>query len=174
MSADGTPAPDPRTRYVCTPQGRAEAARPRHALAPQVRRVLILAAGRRPLAELAQHVRPGEIEAAVALLVSLGLIEPTVRADPAPAVSPQRRLAALKRALHGVFEQALGHDGIVADARVRDSVDLPRLRRALRESIDQAGLRAGDATATELAQRVRRLLPGEPADPGAGEPGEPL
>lgn len=166
----GTPALDPHARYVRTAPGHAELASPRHALLPQARRALALSDGEHALAELAQRARPGEIESAVALLVSLGLVEPAGGTRRAPLAWRQRRLAALKRDLDGLFESALGADGIVADARVRDSVDSDRLRRVLREAIDHARLRGGESIAADLAHRVRRLAP-DASRSGAGAAG---
>lgn len=157
------PAPDASDAhavYAKTTRGAAEAAEHRQPLPTTVRRVLLLVDGRRSVAQLRDHARPGELAGILALLESLELIARIDSADTAAAaVSAERRaLAELKRVLCGLFESELGGAGLVADARLRDSVSLDVLRRVLRESIDTARLRAGPACAQRLAARVRQVV----------------
>lgn len=154
------PPTDPRAVYAKTEAGRLEIVDRRHGLSAAARRVLILIDGRVPMGDLPRHARPGDLEGIVGLLDSLGLIERVGTAEaagPLASANEQRTLTDVKRDLASLFEGELGVAGIVADARVQDSVSLDLMRRVLRESIETVQRRYGHDVAQRLALRARHL-----------------
>lgn len=135
------------------------------ALGNVARRILPMIDGRRPVAQLPDEMRPGDLEAAITELQTQGLIRFTGRADSlgeeqirAQMIADRASLQKLKIELDGLFTLEMGNPGEVWDARVRDSVSLTVLRSVLREGIDVAYFRSGSSVARRLVDKVRPIF----------------
>ena len=135
------------------------------ALGHVARRILPMIDGRRRVADLPENVRPGDLEAAITELQSLGLIRFTGRREPVPRQdleaqqeADQMMLAKVKTDLQGLFVREMGAPGGIWDARVADAVNLVVLRRVLREAIDISYFRSGSEVARRLVQIVRPVF----------------
>ena len=160
-SADAT-QPDPRMVFGRTLAG-SEAIRQRH---PQVslpaRRLLMLFDGRRSLSQLPNVVRPNEVPTLLRELEAHGMITLTgmvLHDDPATGVHPDTKMTHVKRALAGVFEEELGPQASVLEARVQDCVSLVVLRNVLREVITLVSQRKSPEAADRIAALVKRHGP---------------
>ncbi|MCC7059778.1 MAG: hypothetical protein IT508_06050 [Burkholderiaceae bacterium] len=157
--------PDPRLIYVRTLEGHDEAAEPQRKLEPRARRMLALIDGQRRVGDLAGFARPGEIGPILAALEAQRLVEVGGLADEATEVERLQRMQAeqgwldeAKRALRGLLAVELGAAGHVWDARVADSVSLEVLRCVLREAVDVAHARVGEAAARRIVAVVRPVF----------------
>lgn len=156
---------DIRLIYARTDKGETELRDRARMLANGSRRILRLIDGRRATGDLTLLARPGELEPIIEALLSEGLIHAS-RVLEAPSEREAReqerrqreRLGLMQRALAGMFEQALGVDGLVLDARIQDCVNLEVLRRVLRDVIDTLGRRAGDEAMQRVLARVREIF----------------
>jgi len=128
------------------------------------RRILRLIDGQRSLADLTPLARPGDLERIVDELQSNGLIRligiaETPSTEEARAMDREQReeLSRLQGALAGRFEQVLGIDGMVLDARLQDCVSLDVLRRVMREAVDTLSRRASPQAAEQMLNQIRPL-----------------
>ncbi|MGH1361511.1 MAG: hypothetical protein ACRBC3_22335 [Burkholderiaceae bacterium] len=135
------------------------------ALGHVARRILPMIDGRRRVADLPENVRPGDLEAAITELQTLGLIRFTGRADPLDAQdllaqqeADQILLSQVKNDLNGLFVREMGPPGEIWDARVADTVSMVVLRRVLREAIDVSYFRSGSEVARNLVEIVRPIF----------------
>lgn len=154
--------PDPRMVFAKTLAG-SEAVRSRsHRLSLPARRLLMLLDGRRSLSQLPSIVRPGEVPTLLRELESQGMITLTGLVDvddPSTRVHPDIKMAQVKRSLAGVFEQELGQQASVLEARVQDCVNLLVLRNVLREVIALVAQRKDADAADRIAALVKRHGP---------------
>ena len=135
------------------------------ALGHVARRILPMIDGRRRVADLPENVRPGDLEAAITELQTLGLIRFTGRSEPleeqeviALQEADQILLATVKADLAGLFTREMGQPGEIWDARVADTVSMVVLRRVLREAIDVSYFRSGSEVARSLVETVRPIF----------------
>jgi hypothetical protein len=136
-------ASDSRLVYRKTEAGDAEVMDRALGLSVGARRLIILIDGQRPLSDLPSFARQGDLPALLEELESRGLIAlagiadaPTLEELAARMQAEQVKLQSIKQALDQRFEQILGVDGIVLDARVADCVSLDVFKRILREAIN--------------------------------------
>ncbi|HMN81642.1 MAG TPA: hypothetical protein PKA20_17200 [Burkholderiaceae bacterium] len=169
---------DLRLVYAKTPAGSAEIIERRLGLTQAARRILIVIDGQRTLADLPAFARPGELGLLLEELEQRGLIALNGVAEPAARIDLSRRaeqdrerLAALKRALQGVFDKELGGAGRLLDARVQDSVTLEVLRGVIREGIETVNAQRGESAGRRLTELVRPLISGRTA-PCPGRAGQ--
>ncbi len=157
--------PDPRLIYARTADGHDEAAEPRRALTPGVRRILMAIDGKRCVGDLPEFARPGDLAAILAELEGERLVEvagladePTEAERLARASAEQALLGEAKRGLRGLFGAELGAAGHVWEARVADCVTMEVLRRVLREAVDVVYYRSGEAAARRIVAAVRPVF----------------
>ncbi len=143
---------DPRLVYARTDD--ADEASPALArLSPPAKRLLRLIDGRRALAQLPNHVRPGELPGLLDELVAYGLIVLSGILEELPAGwtdARDPRLDDFKQRIRGSVERELGAAGRVLEARLQDCVNMTVMRSVLREVIDLVRTRA----TAEAADRV--------------------
>jgi hypothetical protein len=144
---------DPRLVYAKTAAGMSEVMNRGEALSAPARRVLVLIDGRRPLAQLPQSVRPGELPKLVDELLAAGLIALSGIVEELPGTSEMRdpRLEDFKRRIEGAVERELGPAGRVLEARLQDCVNMTVMRGVMREIVDLVRARADDAAARRVA-----------------------
>jgi hypothetical protein len=164
---------DPRLVYAKTAAGLSEATHRAEALSPGARRMLILIDGRRSLAQLPGHARPGELPRLVEELLAAGLIALSgIVEELPPGWNDVRdpRLEDFKRRVRGAIERELGSAGRVLEARLQDCVNMTVMRSVMREVITLVRARAGEAPAERvaaIAQAAGRAW----AEHGRGGPG---
>jgi hypothetical protein len=172
--------------YVKTPKGVAEVATRGGALSLSARRVLIMIDGKRSAGELAPLVRPGEIDAVMALLESQGFVQRAdtapVRSAPramepamaaAPAVAPgtldvatvmnegveERNLLTLEEAKRRAVREVsdrLGPDGDIMSQRIEKCRNADELRERLREAERLIAGFYNEAAAQDFVRALRR------------------
>ena len=145
---------DPRLVYNKTAAGMSEVLHRSEQLSPAARRVLLMIDGRRSLAQLPGHARPGELPKLIDELLSAGMIALSGIVDELPsgwndARDPQ--LEDFKRRLEGTVERELGSAGRVLEARLQDCVNMTVMRGVLREVIELVRARGNDAAAARVA-----------------------
>ena len=154
--------PDPRLVYARTEIGLLAMRNRSASLSGPAQRMLVLFDGERPLSHLPNVVRPGDLPMLLKELEAEGMITlaGVWNDDPAESsVHPDLKLAEIKRALAGVFEQELGPQASVLEARIQDCVNLVVLRNVLREVISLVASRKNDAAADRVAAIVREHGP---------------
>jgi hypothetical protein len=170
---------DPRLVYNKTAAGVSEVLVRSDALSPAARRVLLLIDGRRSLAQLPGHARPGELPRLIDELLSAGMIALSGIVDELPAGWNDARdpqLEDFKRRIEGTVARELGPDGRVLEARLQDCVNMTVMRSVMREVIELVRTRAGDDAATRVAATAQTA--GQAwatrARAAAGPPTEPV
>jgi hypothetical protein len=152
---------DPRLVYARTAAGISEVTHRLEALSPGARRMLFLIDGRRSLAQLPGHARPGELPKLVEELLAAGLIALNGIVDELPpgwndARDP--RLEDFKRRIQGSVERELGPAGRVLEARLQDCVNMTVMRGVMREVIELVRTRKHDAAALRVSTRAQAAL----------------
>jgi hypothetical protein len=152
---------DPRLVYARTAAGTAEVSHHLETLSPGARRMLFLIDGRRSLAQLPGHARPGELPKLVEELLAVGLIALTGIVDELPpgwndARDP--RLEDFKQRIQGSVERELGPAGTVLEARLQDCVNMTVMRGVMREIIEMVRARRDDAAASRVSARAQAAL----------------
>jgi hypothetical protein len=148
---------DPRLVYAKTAAGVSEVLNRGEALSAPARRVLVLIDGRRPLAQLPQSVRPGELPRLVDELLAAGLIALSGIVEELPGGSEMRdpRLEDFKRRIEGAVERELGPAGRVLEARLQDCGNMTVMRGVMREVIELVRARKDDAAARRVAEAAQ-------------------
>lgn len=144
---------DPRLVYARTDYGD-DASRALARLSPPAKRLLRLIDGRRALAQLPSHVRPGELPGLLDELVAYGLIVLSGILEELPAGwtdARDPRLDDFKQRIRGSVEHELGAAGRVLEARLQDCVNMTVMRGVLREIIDLVRTRASAEAADRVA-----------------------
>lgn len=166
--------------YAKTGRGTAEVAQRSGGLSLAARRVLILVDGRRTVRELAQVLKPGEINGVIATLESLGFIErvgategpatrtgPATRGDIPPLEVPtvggdvpeERNLVTLeearRRAVRELHER-LGPDADLMATRIEQCRTADELRERIREAERLVAGFLGEAAAQDYLRALRR------------------
>jgi hypothetical protein len=131
--------------YIKTAKGSAEVAHRGGVLTLGARRVLIMVDGKRPVAELAQLLKPGEIDAVIAQLESLGLVQ---RVGGESAARASSRTVGEPASAGTLEVNTVMNDG--PDERNLLTLEEAK-RRAVRELLDRLGP-DGD----QMAQRIER------------------
>jgi hypothetical protein len=148
---------DPRLVYAKTAAGVSEVLNRGETLSAPARRVLVLIDGRRPLAQLPQSVRPGELPKLIDELLAAGLIALSGIVEELPGGSEMRdpRLEDFKRRIEGAVERELGPAGRVLEARLQDCVNMTVMRGVMRELIELVRARRDDAAARRVAEAAQ-------------------
>ena len=123
-------------------------------LSPPARRLLRLIDGRRALAQLPNHVRPGELPGLLDELAAYGLIVLSGILEELPAGwtnARDPRLDDFKQRIRGSVERELGSAGHVLEARLQDCVNMTVMRGVLREVIELVRTRASAEAADRVA-----------------------
>jgi hypothetical protein len=152
---------DPRLVYARTAAGTSEVTHRIETLSPGARRMLFLIDGRRSLAQLPGHARPGELPKLVEELLAAGLIALNGIVDELPpgwndARDP--RLEDFKRRIQGAVEQELGPAGRVLEARLQDCVNMTVMRGVMREVIELVRKRRDDDAASRVSARAQAAI----------------
>ena len=151
---------DPRLVYARTDD--ADEASPAMArLSPPAKRLLRLIDGRRALAQLPNHVRPGELPGLLDELAAYGLIVLSGILEELPAGwtdARDPRLDDFKQRIRGSVERELGSAGRVLEARLQDCVNMTVMRSVLREVIELVRTRASAEAADRVAAAAQAVL----------------
>jgi len=116
---------DPGTVYVKTASGRDEVACRNGGLSQRERRVLIVVDGQRTVAELIALFSPGELEAALPVLVEKGLV--VAAGEPAHVAGSDETLRDAKDFMISVAQSCLGLLAADLVARIEGVEDVKRL-----------------------------------------------
>lgn len=158
IASDESVHPDPRLIFKKTDAGMQAIRIRSQRVSLAARRLLMLFDGERSLAQLPDIVRPADMPTLLKELQTHGMITLagilTEESIPA-SLHPDIRLARIKRSLGGVFEQELGPQASVLEARVQDCVNLVVLRNVLREVIALVAHRKNDSAADRIAMIVK-------------------
>lgn len=163
---------DPRLVYARTDY--ADDASPALArLSPPAKRLLRLIDGRRALAQLPNHVRPGELPGLLDELVAYGLIVLAGILEELPAGwtdARDPRLDDFKQRIRGSVEHELGTAGRVLEARLQDCVNMTVMRGVLREVIELVRTRASAEGADRVAAAAQAANTAWAARESGGSP----
>ena len=163
---------DPRLVYARTDYG--DGASPSLArLSPPAKRLLRLIDGRRALAQLPNHVRPGELPGLLDELVTHGLVVLSGILEELPAGwtdARDPRLDDFKQRIRGSVEHELGATGRVLEARLQDCVNLTVMRGVLREIIELVRNRASAEAADRVAAAAQAANTAWAARESGGSP----
>jgi hypothetical protein len=160
--------------YRKTAAGQDEIVARSGSLALPVRRVLIMIDGKRTAGDLAQFLRPGEIDSVIAELLQKGYIEPATAAAPAPATVPPtiapapRTLSEVsdpsrfmsvdeaKRRVVRELTERLGPEAEHMALKVERCTTVDELRARIREAERLLGTVIGEKAAQDFRQALRR------------------
>lgn len=160
--------------YRKTAAGQDEVVARSGSLALPVRRVLIMIDGKRTVGDLAQFLRPGEIDSVIADLLQKGYIEPATAAPPGPATVPPtiapapRTLSEVsdpsrfmsvdeaKRRVVRELTERLGPEAEYLALKVERCTTVDELRARIREAERLLGTVIGEQAAQDFRQALRR------------------